>query len=108
MPKKANTKTGNKKLIILATVLVGIPIVVFLAYYWYVNGFEYRAAASRCGEANIIVGEKFPKDPVPRYTRPTDRDYHVPTGGGHYFCSEEEAQAAGYEAWLNEDGTYAD
>lgn len=105
---KVDKKSKKKKIILIsvAVVVIAMTIGFFAINDLYVNGPEYREMVNKCGTKQLIVGESIPKDPTPRYRIPNDPNYRAPFPQSHYFCTEQDAKAAGYLPLYNPDGTY--
>lgn len=87
---------GSIVVVLVVGVIIGLNILNRLAH----NIPEYDAAVSRCGADNVIVGlVSFNK--VDKFYFPHgDEANGNPYAGGHYFCSNQEAEDAGYEKYI--------
>lgn len=105
--QKAKDQTKRKKWVVATAIIATIVLVLpFILYDFYVNGSEYRKMVKQCGTKELVIGEVFPKDPQPKYTRPADPNYSVPWPNAEYFCTEQDAIDAGYIPLYDEDGMY--
>jgi len=102
----SNVKKILKKKIptkpLLISSLIIIALLICGAIYWFNNyafGInEYHAAQERCGSNKLAVGytESFQSTKLV-YRSVNDPDNRGPVSfGGVYFCTDQEAEAAGY------------
>lgn len=66
---------------------------------------EYKAAQQRCGSDEVVVGSTFVDGNGTSYEYyPLNGSHNTgPVIGGHYFCTNEEAESAGYTKYFLSD-----
>lgn len=95
------TKKISIKYLLVTLAVLAISILSLI--YWGINNSinmdEYKAIKKRCGSGGVVAG----------YTYVDGNGFHYyyeskdssksqgPVESGHYFCTDEEAEAAGYE-----------
>ena len=98
--KLLKKKIPTKPLLIsVAVILVAITLAVAYWFNNYAFGIDkYHAAQERCGSKRLAVGHKasFQSDKLvyDSIAESTGNDHDM--FGAEYFCSDEEAEAAGY------------
>lgn len=104
--KTLNRNIPTKKLLIgIGVALVVVTIAAVFVIRWgmdnSVNMDEFRAAEERCG-GNIVSGYTYVDGNGESlvYYPMNDTRSGKPVMGGKYFCSDEEAEAAGYEKYF--------
>lgn len=97
------TKPIPKRKLLYGTIIaiIAVAIVAYLLIRQgidnSVNMSEYRATQKRCGTEKVVVGfsESFQSTKLV-YHSIDDRNNSGPVVGGVYFCTDAEAEAAGY------------
>ena len=103
--KTLNRNIPTKKLLIgIGITLVILGIVITFAVKWGIdssmNMSEYRAAQERCDTDRITVGMMSLGGGDNKIYYPAEQNVG-PRLSAHYFCSDKEAEAAGYRRSRN-------
>ncbi len=110
MGKKNATKKHSLINLIRSRWMIGaslfiLILAIFGVYDVFSGNFGYRQAINRCG-GEPMVGHVVSADGLDRlYERPTDDIYMRLSTLNAYFCSDDEAQSAGYKPRYAPDGT---
>ena len=106
MTKKQKFKYSIRS---LAAILVVIVLVGFSVFYYFfaINpDMNYQAAAKKCGEQPYVAIDKeyyAPPDKQDTFSNNDNYDELVRKIGAKFYCSDKDAESAGYKSWTNPD-----
>lgn len=105
MAKKKSTKDNVLKkriVVIIISIVVTVVVLIGAIYMYAVNLPEYLGVWTRCKSSSIVMGFSTPLRHEKRYYPKGDQGNEGGPGVGlTYFCSNKEAEDAGYQVYTD-------